>query len=312
MASANFRTDLADNILTITFSRPEEQNRLTATALVELTQLFDYIDATSEIKAVILTGEGRYFCTGADLSEGFVAKGQPLSAGLQEIVDEAGTIAGVPRDGGGVLTLRMAQCTKPLIAAFNGPAVGVGVTLTLPMDIRIAAASARFGFVFARRGLMPEAASSWFLPRVVGVSQALQWCLTGRVFDATEARQGGLVSEVVPDDQLLSRARELATEIVANTSAVSVSLTRRTMWAMMSASSPWDAHAIESQAIWELAASPDGVEGVMSFLEKRPAQFPGRVPEELPSFMPHWPPTPRGFEESTSGHSPEAHTGGSS
>lgn len=292
MATANFRTDLTDNILTVTFSRPEQQNRLTATALVELTQLFDYIDATPEVKAVILTGEGRYFCTGADLSEGFVAKGQPLSAGLQKIVDDAGTIEGVPRDGGGVLTLRMARCIKPLIAAFNGPAVGVGLTLTLPMDIRIAADSARFGFVFARRGLIPEAASSWFLPRVVGVSQAMQWCLSGRVFDATEAKQGGLVSEVVPDEQLLVRARELAAEIVTNTSAVSLSLTRRTLWAMMSAPSPWQAHAIESQAIWELAASPDGVEGIMSFLEKRPAHFPGRVPEDLPSFMPAWPPEP--------------------
>lgn len=203
-----------------------------------------------------------------------------------------GTVNGILRDGGGWFSLRIARSLKPVITAFNGSAVGVGVTTTLPADVRIAAESARFGFVFTRRGIVPEAASSWFLPRVVGISKAAEWVMTGRIFSAQEALHTGLVSYVVPDHQLLEKAREIATEIVANTSSVSVAASRRMLWSMLSTPSPWDAHALDSRAMFELATAADCVEGVASFLEKRPAEFPMSVARDLPGFVPDWPSPP--------------------
>jgi enoyl-CoA hydratase/carnithine racemase len=208
------------------------------------------------------------------------------------VVPEPELIDGVPRDLGGMVSLRVAAARKPVIAAINGPAVGVGATMTLPMDIRLAGESARFGFVFARRGLVPEAASSWFLPRIVGISQAMEWVATGRVFSAGEALAGRLVSRVLPDDDLLDTARAIAEEIAANTSAVSVTLSRQLLWSMLGASSPWEAHRADSRAIFELGQGPDVIEGVMAFLEKRAPKFPGSPSRDFVDLVPPWPARP--------------------
>jgi enoyl-CoA hydratase/carnithine racemase len=207
-----------------------------------------------------------------------------MFAGLDDVLED-----GTPRDGGGTVALRIARCLKPVIGAFNGAAVGVGVTMTLPMDVRLASEKARFGFVFARRGIVAEAASSWFLPRLVGISQAMEWAATGRVFDAREALEGGLVSRVYAPDELLPAAYALAGEIAANTSAVSVAAIRRLMWSGLSAPSPWDAHVADSRLMAAMGQAPDANEGVTSFLEKRPAEFPMRVSKDLPSEVPDWP-----------------------
>src|SRR6188472_2914425 len=230
--------DVEDNIATITLNRPDRMNAFTGTMMYELVDAFDQIDADDDVRAVIVTGAGRGFCAGADLGGG----GETFSRGGSDIQ----TPQGVPRDGGGIVSLRIFECTKPVIGAINGAAVGVGVTMTLPMDIRLASEQAEFGFVFARRGIVPEACSSWFLPRVVGISQAMEWVATGRVFDAEEALRGRLVSRVVPDADLLPTAYALAAEIVENTSAVAVGAARQLLWSMLSAPSPWDAHRAES------------------------------------------------------------------
>ena len=203
-----------------------------------------------------------------------------------------GTIGGVPRDTGGVTALAIARCRKPVIAAVNGPAVGIGVTMTLPMDIRIAAESARFGFVFTRRGLVPEAASTWFLPRVVGISRAMEWVATGRVFGAAEALDGGLVSRVVPDGEVLPAALQIAREICDNTAPVAVAAAKQLLWSMLGAPTPWQAHALDSRTIHTLGQGADVAEGVRSFLDKRPPRFPGTVSEDYPGFLPPWPERP--------------------
>ncbi len=267
---------------TITLNRPERLNAFTGVMARELVAAFDRTDADDTVRVVVLTGAGRGFCAGADLAAGAGTFAGPGEA-------PAGpAIGGWPRDGGGIVSLRIAASRKPVIVAVNGPAVGVGATMTLPADIRIAADTARFGFVFARRGLVPEAASSWFLPRVVGISQAMEWVATGRVFDAAEALAGRLVSRVVPAAELLPAARAIAGEIAANTSAVSVTLSRRMLWSMLGASSPWDAHRIDSRAISLLGPGPDAAEGVQSFLDKRPPRFPARVADYL-DVVPDWP-----------------------
>jgi enoyl-CoA hydratase/carnithine racemase len=253
----------------------------------ELVAAFDAAEADDDVRVVLMTGAGRAFCAGADLGRGartFDATDPVWAA------ERAGfeTIGGVPRDGGGTVSLRIAASRKPVIVAVNGPAVGVGATMTLPADVRIAGQSARFGFVFARRGLVPEAASSWFLPRVVGISQAMEWVATGRVFDAAEALGGRLVSRVLPDDELLPAARALAAEIAENTSAVSVALARQLMWSMLGSATPWEAHRLDSLAMFRLGQSADAVEGVTSFLEKRPPKFPGRV-DDFADVVPLWP-----------------------
>ncbi|SHN46665.1 Enoyl-CoA hydratase/carnithine racemase [Cryptosporangium aurantiacum] len=277
--------DVADGIATITLDRPDRLNAFTPGMAVELVAAFDTTDADDAVRAVIVTGRGRAFCAGADLGGGsttFV----PSQARTVETID------GVPRDLGGVAALRIAASRKPVIAAVNGPAVGVGATMTLPMDVRLAAESARFGFVFARRGLVPEAASSWFLPRVVGISQAMEWVATGRVFPAAEALTGRLVSRVVPDADLLTTARALATEIAENTSAVAVAAARHMMWSMLGAANPWEAHRLDSRVIAALGAGPDVAEGVASFLEKRPPRFTASAGDAVPDLVAEWPPRP--------------------
>ncbi|TVS18366.1 MAG: enoyl-CoA hydratase [Gammaproteobacteria bacterium] len=283
MAFETIRYEVDDGILTLTLNRPERLNAFNGTMMTEMIQAFDAADADDAVRAIIVTGEGRGFCAGADLEKG----GDTFN--YEERDDRPGASAGAaPRDGGGLLTLRIFECVKPVIAAVNGPAVGVGVTMQLPMDIRIASENARFGFVFARRGIVPEACSSWFLPRVVGISQALEWTYSGRVFPASEALAGGLVKEVLPPDQLLPRAREIAREIAENTSAVSVALTRQMMWRLLGADHPMEAHKVDSRAIYALGRTADAKEGVTSFLEKRPPQFPGRPSQDMPSFYPWW------------------------
>ncbi|QHC01216.1 enoyl-CoA hydratase [Epidermidibacterium keratini] len=284
--------DVSDQIATITLNRPDKLNAFTSTMARELISAFKAADADDDVRVVILTGAGRGFCAGADLGRGgstFNATDEKRQAERKDF----GTIDGVPRDGGGAVTMTIAACRKPVIVAVNGPAVGIGVTMTLPADVRIAAQSARFGFVFARRGIVPEAGSSWFLPRVVGISQAMEWVATGRVFSADEALAGRLVSRVVPDDELLSTARTLAEEIVQNTSSVSVAVARQMLWSMLGEDSPWDGHRADSRAMYELGQGQDVAEGVQSFLEKRPAKFPAKVSADYPDLRrAAWPPRP--------------------
>jgi enoyl-CoA hydratase/carnithine racemase len=270
--------DKSDGVMTITLNRPKQLNAFTMQMARDWFTVLDDADTDDDVRAVVVTGAGRGFCAGADLSSG-AATFDPSTASNEA----GGKMVKQPRDVGGMLTLRIYRCLKPLIAAVNGPAVGVGVTSILPMDIRLASREARFGFVFARRGVVPEACSSWFLPRVVGINCAMEWVATGRVFDAEEALRGGLVSQVLPADELLSRARELALEIAQNTSAVSVALARQMMWQMLGASHPIEAHRLDSKAINYMGAGPDSREGVMSFLEKRPAKFSLRVSQDFPS-----------------------------
>ncbi len=270
-------TDLEAGIFTITLNRPDRLNALTGTMLTELLDVLDEVDRNDAIRVVIVTGAGRGFCAGADLGEG--------SGTFDHSGEEA---ASEHRDGGGLASLRIFESRKPIIAAINGAAVGVGATMTLPMDIRIASEKAKFGFVFSRRGIVPEACISWFLPRVVGISRAMEWVATGRVFPAEEALAGGLVSRVVPPDELIPTARALAAEIAENTSAVSVALARQMMWRMLGADHPMEAHKLDSRAIFAMGQSPDGHEGVQSFLEKRPAVFPMKVSSDMPDFFPWW------------------------
>jgi enoyl-CoA hydratase/carnithine racemase len=271
------RYEVADHVLTITLDRPDRLNAFTPTMAREVIEAFDRSDADDDVRAVIVTGAGRGFCAGADLGGG---------GGTFDWRDRDGGDTGVPRDGGGQVTLRTFDSLKPVIAAINGPAVGVGITMTLPMDVRIAASGAKIGFVFARRGIVPEACSSWFLPRLVGISQAMEWVATGRVFLAEEALAGGLVRSVHPADEVLDVAQELAAEIASEAAPVSVALARRLMWTMLGASHPMEAHRADSRAMFSRGRSADAFEGVTAFLEKRPAEFSDRVSEGLPELFP--------------------------
>ena len=289
MNYTQIRYDVIDGIATITLDRPEKLNAFTGTMMVEMIDAFDRIDADDAVRCVIVTGEGRAFCAGADLSAGegsFDAKRHPDAPfhadGSPDYAKESA------RDGGGRLTLRIFECLKPVIAAINGPAVGIGATMTLAMDIRLASDSARIGFVFARRGIVPEAASSFFLPRIVGISQALEWCCSGRVFPADEALAGGLVKQVSPGDALLARATELAREIADNTAPVSVALIRQMLWRGTGMMHPMDAHKVDSRGILSRGRSGDVREGVSSFLEKRTPVYPDKVSTDMPDFFPWW------------------------
>ena len=285
MTTTDIATEVADGMLTITLDRPDKLNAFTGRMMHELIDAFDRADADDDVRVVIVTGAGRGFCAGADLSAG----GSTFDIGARgEEVGVATDERGANRDGGGLVSLRIFASTKPVIAAINGPAVGVGVTMTLPMDIRLASESARFGFVFTRRGVVPEACSSWFLPRLVGIAQAQEWVLTGRVFDAQEALRGGLVRSVHPPDELLPAAQAIAREIVESTAPVSVALSRQMLWRMLGADHPMEAHKVDSRGIVARGASDDAKEGVMSFLEKRPAAFPMRVSDGMPDFYPWW------------------------
>jgi len=272
--------EVADRVATITLDRPEKLNAFTSRMVHEMVGALDRADADANVRAVIVTGAGRAFCAGADMSEG--ASTFEKTSGAD--IDPENPLRG--RDGGGIVSLRLYQSLKPVIAAVNGPAVGVGVTMTLPMDIRMCSSDARFGFVFPQRGIVLEAASSWFLSRVVGMGQAQEWALTGRIFDADEALAGGLVRSVHEPDALLPAARTLAAEIAQGTSAISVAMNRQLLWRMAGERHPMAAHRIESRAVPQMAQGVDGAEGVTSFLEKRPPDFRGDPATDMPDVFP--------------------------
>jgi enoyl-CoA hydratase/carnithine racemase len=280
MSFETIRYVVADAIATVTLHRPEKLNAVNTTMIRELCAVFDAADADDAVRVVIVTGSGRAFCAGADLTSGGTTFDNPASGRTPEPSEH--------RDGGGLVTLRIFDMKKPVIAAINGPAVGFGATCTLPMDVRIASTTARIGFVFARRGVVPEAASTWFLPRLVGISRAVEWVATGRVFDAEEAREAGLVSRVVEPDALLPAAQALAREIADNTSAVSVALARQMLWKLLGAAHPIDAHRLDSLGMFHTGRSADAYEGIRSFLEKRPPKFTGRPSKDMPPFYPWW------------------------
>lgn len=275
--------DVADGIATITMHRPEKMNAFTNVMMREMCTAFDLVDTDDAVRAVIVTGSGdRAFCAGADLTPD---KGGDVFASGSEVESLSDERV---RDSGGRLTLRIFQCKKPVIGAINGAAVGIGATMQLPMDFRLASDTARFGFVFARRGIVPEAASSWFLPRLVGMQQALEWCMTGRVFNADEALQGGLVRSVHAPADLLDAAKTLAREIADNTAPVSIALTRAMLWRLSAAEHPMAAHEIDSRAIYRRSRSGDAKEGISSFLEKRAPIYPDKVSTDMPDFFPWW------------------------
>jgi enoyl-CoA hydratase/carnithine racemase len=282
MSYETIRYEADGPILTITLNRPDKLNAYTAQMGAELAEAIEQADADDAIRVVVLTGEGRGFCAGADLSAGADSFDTKGGAGAKNFG------GGQRRGGGAGFVGALFNSKKATIAAFNGPAVGVGITLALPTDIKIASSAARFGFVFARRGLVPEAASAWFLPQLVGLPQALRWCLSGRIFDAQEALEGGLVSEVVAPEALLSRAREIAMEIAENTAPVSIALTRQLLWRFGGAPHPFDLLKIDGAFAMALGSGGDVKEGVASFLEKRPPKFPGRVTADMPDGYPWW------------------------
>ena len=273
------RTEVRENSLIIYLSREERMNAFTLTMQQEIVKVLDDAEENDDIKAIIFTGDGKAYCAGADLSSG----GDTFDnrKGRERTND-------VVRDSGGLLTLRLFKCKKPLIAAVNGAAVGIGATMLLPMDTRICSDQARFGFVFAKRGIVPEAASSWFLPRLIGINKALELCYTGKVIPAEEAKEIRLVSEILNQDKLIDRALEIAKEFTAESSQISIALTRQMMWRMLGADDPMEAHKIDSRAVFELGQSGEAIEGVNSFLEKRPPSFPGKVSKDMPSFFPWW------------------------
>jgi len=282
------RLEREDGIAILTLNRPDKMNSFTAQMMLDMIAAFDITDADDETGAVIVTGAGeRAFCAGADLSSGGATFDY---AKLGEAARDEAKVGDVYRDGGGRVTLRIYDSLKPVICAVNGAAVGIGATMQLPMDIRIASTTARFGFVFNRRGINPEAASSWFLPRLVGISQALEWCYSGRVFTAQEALDGGLIRSIHAPEDLLPAAKAIAREFIDNTAPVSCALTRQMMWRMMGAAHPMEAHKADSRAIQSRGQSADAKEGVTSFLEKRPAKFPNTVSADLPDVFPGYTP----------------------
>lgn len=269
--------DVEDGILTLTLNRPDKLNAFNGDMLNEMCDALDKADADDNVKAIIVTGAGRAFCAGADLARG----GDTFD-------HDAQGLGGMKRDGGGLLTLRIFECMKPIIAACNGPAVGVGVTMQCAMDIRLASDNAKYGFVFAKRGIVPEACSSWFLPRIVGISTALEWAYSGRIFQASEALERRLVRSVHKPEDLLPAARDLAHEFAEETSSISIAMIRHMMWKMLGADHPMEAHQVDSRGVYFTGRSADAKEGVQSFLEKRPAEFPGKVTEDMPEFFPWW------------------------
>ncbi len=288
MGQPHFETllySVEDGIATVTLNRPEKMNAFTAQMRDDLVAAFDLTDADDAVRVVIVTGAGRAFCAGADLSSG----GKTFDyASRSEAARDKYKVGEVYRDGGGIATLRIFNSLKPVIGAINGAAVGIGMTMQLPMDIRMASTDARFGFVFARRGITPEAASTWFLSRLVGMQTALEWCFTGRLFNAQEAKDRGLVRSLHTPDKLLPAARMLAREIADNTAPVSIALTRQMLWRMAGQDHPMKAHRIDSRAIQSRGQSADAREGVSSFLEKRPAVYANKVSADMPSFFPWW------------------------
>ena len=267
---------VSDQILTIVLNRPDRLNAVTDEMLKEMIDAFDQADRDDQVRVIIVTGAGRAFCAGADLDK----KGDTWAYHSEKIEEH--------RDSGGLVALKIFEIKKPVIAAINGPAVGFGITMTLPMDIRIASETARMGFAFTRRGIVPDACCTWFLPRIVGINRAAEWTLTGRVFSAQEALQNGLVSRVEPQERLIKTAQEIAREIADNTSAVSIALTRQLLWRMLGENHPMEAHKIDSKCMYYMGKSPDSSEGVMSFLEKRPPMFKMKPSSDMPDFYPWW------------------------
>jgi enoyl-CoA hydratase/carnithine racemase len=288
------RTTLDDGILVVTLNRPEKLNAFNYAMSAELIAAFDRADADDAVRAVIVTGEGRGFCAGADLSSGtavFDFDNRPDKVALGSPVRDDGTIDyghDAVRDHAGRVSLRIMACLKPVIGAINGPAVGAGITMTLPMDIRLASETAKFAFPFVRRGIVPEAASSWFLPRIVGISRALEWCTTGRMIMAAEGLEAGLFHAVHAPDQLIDAAVQLAHTMCEGTSPVAVALTRQMLWRGMTMSDPMDAHRIDSRGIYVRGRTADAKEGISAFLEKRPPRFPDRVSRDMPDYFPWW------------------------
>ena len=283
MSYSQISFDIDGPIATITLNRPEKMNAFTGVMMQEICDALDKTDGDDAIRAVIVTGAGdRAFCAGADLTPAGGSGVFSSDSKVGELNDER------VRDGGGLLTLRIFQSTKPVIAAVNGASVGIGATMQLAMDMRLASETARYGFVFGRRGIVPEAASSWFLPRLVGMQTALEWCMTGRIFDAAEAKERGLVRSVHAPGDLLDAAHALAHEIADNTSAISIAMTRAMLWRLSGADHPMAAHRIDSRAIYRLSKGVDAAEGIASFLQKRPALFPGKVTQDMPDFYPWW------------------------
>jgi enoyl-CoA hydratase/carnithine racemase len=276
MSFTEIAYETADGVATITLDRPDHLNAFTNTMRDELISAFDRTDADDDVRVVVVTGRGRGFCAGADLSAG----GETFDHGAQRDLPR--------RDGGGLVALRIFDSLKPVIAAINGPAVGVGITMTLPMDVRLVARDAKLGFVFSRRGIVPEACSSWFLPRLVGMAQAQEWVTTGRIFDAEEALRGGLVRSVHEPGDVLGAAGDLAREIADHSAPLSVALARQMFWRMQGADHPMEAHRIDSRGMAALGASEDAHEGVSSFLEKRPPRFTMRPSRDMPDFYPWW------------------------
>jgi enoyl-CoA hydratase/carnithine racemase len=283
------KLDVADGVATLTLNRPERMNAFTEQMARDMIAAFDETDANDDVRAVVVTGAGRAFCAGADLGAGgatFDYEKRLAARGVEEKFDPARA-----RDGGGLVGLRIYESLKPVIAAVNGPAVGVGATMLLPMDIRLAVGGAKMGFVFARRGIVPETLSSYFLPRLVGVQTAMEWCLTGRVFMSEEGKERGLVRSLHKPDELLPAAYALAREIADNTAPVSVALTRRMLLDMLDASHPMEAHRLESRLIVSRGRAGDAKEGVTAFLEKRAPHYPDKVSRDMPQPFP-WRPTP--------------------
>lgn len=282
--------DIADGIATLTLSRPDKLNAFTPRMMDEMLAVLDETDARDDVRVLVVTGAGRAFCAGADLSAGadtfdYAAQGGDSPVRADGSIDYSHEAV---RDTGGRIALRLYRSLKPVIAAVNGASVGFGATMQLPMDIRLASTAAKFGFVFARRGIVPEATSSWFLPRIVGISRAMEWCATGRIFGADEALASGLVRSVHAPDELLPAAYALAREIADNTAPVSVALTRQMLWRMLGADHPMAAHRLDSRLVYDRGRQGDAREGVSSFLEKRPAQFPDRVSADMPATYPWW------------------------
>jgi len=273
-----FDLKVTDGVAVATFNRPDKMNTFTPVVMREMIELFDITDADDAIRAVVVTGSGRAFCAGAELG---IAGGDTFNytkrASSDEIIHD-----GIRRDGGGRVVLRIFRSLKPVIAAVNGAAVGVGVTMQLPMDFRIASTSAKFGFVFSRRGITPEACSSWFLPRLVGVPTALDWTYSGRVFDANEAKEKGLVQSLHAPEDLLPAAMELAHKVTERSAPVSIAIARQMIWRMMGAEHPMDAHRIDSRALQSRGQSADVKEGIASFMDKRDPNFPNGVSHDFP------------------------------
>jgi enoyl-CoA hydratase/carnithine racemase len=275
--------EVEGRILTITLNRPDRMNAFTGRMCEELIAAFDRAEADDEIKAVIVTGAGRAFCAGSDLERGGDTWGKHTEHLARQAKDER-----YVGDGGGRVTRRIFDFNKPVIAAINGAAVGVGITMTLAMDIRLCVPNAKLGFVFAGRGILPEACSAWFLPRLVGISQALEWCYSARVFKSEEGLQAGLIRSLHESEQLLPAARGLAQEFIDNASAVSIAMVRQMMWRMLGAPHPIDAHEVDSAGIAALGKSNDAREGITAFLEKRKPDFKDRVTHDMPPFYPWW------------------------